>query len=344
MKRQVWHPGLNRNIVIGGCKLPKHDPVGLKLKDFLHLAYPPAPATIDYSAKALSVIENIEGNDTLGDCVIAEDAHFIGVVTGNANTLFSYSSSQVISDYSKIAGYIPGEPATDQGTDPTTDLNYRVKVGYADGSKDAGWALVDATNQGEVEYAINTFGNLKMWFGIPDSIVNSMPSSSGFVWDVTAGSPDQNNGHCIGSPGYNVPKILTVPITAQGVGVMTWGMLGLVTWKALASWFVPSAGGGLAVRVTTDWLNKTSGVAPSGLNLQALVTGFNSYFDGSIPVPIPTPAPAPTPSPAPGPLVVTLAEAQSWATAGIGGGFPLLTRAQAEADASAGLAANWPKS
>lgn len=294
----------------------------------------------------MTVLENIEGNDQYGDCVFAEDAHYIAVVTGNANTLFAYTQAQTLADYSVETGFNPADPASDQGADPIADLNYRVQKGYADGSKDAGWALVDGTNQAEVEYAINTFGNLKMWFGIPDVIVNSMPNASGFVWDVTAGAADQNNGHCIGSCGFSPLKIQAVGVTAQGPLVMTWGMLGIVTWKALAAWFVSSAGGGLAVRVTTDWVSKASGATPSGLNLSALITAFNLYFGGKLVVPPPTPSPTPvTPPPTPTPPgIVTPTQAIAWAQAGIASGFFIQTQAQAEHNAAAGITAHWPKS
>ena len=334
-KRRVFHPGLGRHIVIGACKLPKHPPVGLKLKDFL-AAFPASPPTCDYTPKAASVIADIEGNDTYGDCVFAENAHFIGVVTGNANTLFSYTEAQALADYSAETGFNPSDPNTDQGADPTVDLNYFTQHPYADGSKNAGWALVDATNQAEVRYAVSAFGNVKMWFGIPDSIVSSMPSASGFIWDVAAGSPDQNNGHCIGGYGYS-----PVGYSSDGLLVATWGMLGLVTWAALASWFAPSNGGGLAVRVTQDWVSKASGKTPEGVNYSALVTAFNMYFGGSLPVPAPpTPPPAPpTPPPASGP---TLAQAQSAVTNAFAKGYPFVTKGQAESIAAQALVPLWP--
>lgn len=337
MKQRIHVPGLGRHLVVGGCKLPLHAPHGFKLKDFL-TAPPPAPATVDYSAAAMTVIEDIEGNDEYGDCCIAEDAHNIAVVTGNSgNGLFSYTRTLTLADYKAITGFDPNDPSTDQGTDPIVNLNYRVSHGYADGSKDAGWALVDSTNKNEVAYAVATFGTVKMWFGIPTKIVQSMPSASGFVWDVTAGAPNPNNGHCIGSCGFNVTKIKVVAVTAQGLLVYTWGMLGIITWAAVAAWFSPVNGGGMAVRVTTDWINKKSGQAPSGLNLTALVQAFDTYFGGKLPVPSPTP-----PGPAPTPATVTLAHAEAWAAAGLSKGSVIMTRTQAIVAANAGLAASWP--
>jgi hypothetical protein len=330
MKRSV------QGRVIGGCKLPKvvH---GFKLRDFL-VSPPPSPASCDYSAPALSVLNDVEGNAQYGDCVEAEDAHYIAVITGNSgNGLYSYTDAQTLADYTAITGFNPNDPSTDQGTDPTVDLNYRVSHGYADGSKDAGWAIVDATNQAEVKLAVTEFGAVKMWFGIPDSIVQNMPSASGFVWDVTAGAPDGQNGHCIGSCGYNI-----VGANAQGLLVYTWGMLGTITWAAVAAWFASVAGGGMAVRVNMDWVNKASGVTPSGVNATALITAFNTYFSGNVPVPSPTPAPAPMPPPSPSGLV-TLTQAQGWAANGINKSSFFLTKAQAIAAANAGLAAGWPR-
>lgn len=347
-KRRIFVPEWNKHVILGGCRLPKHTPHGFKLKDFL-VAVPTSAATCDYSAPAITVLQNIEGNGEYGDCVEAEDAHNIAVTTGNSgNGLFAYTPTQTLADYSAITGFNAADPSTDQGTDPTTDLNYRVATGYADGSKDLGWMLVDATNKAEVMYAIANFGTVKMWFGIPDSIANNLGAvTNGTVWDVTAGAPDQSNGHSVGSCGYGVNKITlpaqVIAVTADGLLVYTWGLLIIVTWAAVAAWFAPVNGGGMAVRVTLDWVNKQSGKAPSGLNVTALLTAFNTYFGGNVPIPAPVPAPSPTPAPAP---LVTLAQAQAWTSSakGLGSGSLILTRANAEALANAGLAANWPKS
>lgn len=333
-------PRVENGHVIGGCRLPPphalvHAP---RLERFmLPGAIPDVAATIDWSDPALSVLEDIEGNGTYGDCVEAEDAHAIAVVTGNANTLFTYTAAMTLADYSAMTGFNASDPSTDQGTDPIAALNYRVTTGYADGSRDVGWALVDASNQALVKYAVATFGTVKMWFGVPDSIVQSPPNASGFVWDVAAGAPDQNNGHCIGSCGFNVTKVLVVGVTAQGLLVYTWGMLGIVTWAAVAAWFVPSAGGGMAVRVSRDWVSKATGSTPAGLNLAAMIAAFDTYFGGNLPAPAPPP-PAPTAAP-------TLAAAQAAVTAAFQQApqsDSVMTKATAADIANAALQPLWP--
>lgn len=294
---------------------------------------PPSPASCDYSAPAMTVIANIEGNDSVGDCVLAEEAHFVAVATGNAGQLYSYTAAQTLAAYSAITGYNPANPDSDQGTDPIVALNYFCANPYADGTKLLGYAEVDMSNQAEVEFAISAFGNLKMWLGLPDSYVNPFPSGNGFVWDVAPA--DQANGHCIGSPAYNSPNVAVVGANSQGVQVMTWGLLGTMTWAAVKALCVPSANGGAAVRVTPDWLIKSSGKTPSGFAYADLVSDFNKVFGGNLPVPSPAPGPAPTAPP-------TLSAAQSATAAALQAASPLLTRAQASSVVNAALSPLWP--
>jgi hypothetical protein len=341
MLKSVFAPHLGRNVVLGACKLTSHKDVALlpRLRTYLRNA-PASPGSVAWNGPAMAVISDVEGNDTLGDCVCAEEAHYIGLVTGNAGKLFTYSSAMTIAMYSALTGYNPNDPSTDQGTDPIACLDYFLKDAYADGSKNAGYLLVDATNQAEIQYAIATFGNLKIWLALPDSYVNPFPSGNGFVWDV--GAPDPSNGHCIGSCGYieNAPppdSVKVLGISANGVIVMTWGLVGTMTWAALAQLCVPAAGGGLAVRVTPDWIN-ANGKTPTGLSMAQLIADFD-LIGGTLPIPAPAP-PAPTPVPTGG---VTLAQAQGWATQGIAGKRWVMTRQEAEKAASDSLARNWPK-
>lgn len=334
--KKVFAPHLNRHVVIGACKLPSPHRPRIRLAHYLDMAtIPPSPPSVDYSAPAMSVIRDVEGNDSVGDCVFAEEAHFVGVVTGNAGQLFSYTTAQTLAAYSAVTGYNPADPSTDQGADPIATMSYFCKNAYADGSTLLGYAEVDASNQAEVQFALSAFGNLKMWVGLPDAWINPFPSSNGFVWDVAPA--DMSQGHCIGSPAYNSPLI--VGSNSQGAQVMTWGLIGTVTWTALASLFSDKGGGGLAVRVTPDWLIKATGKTPSGFAYKDLISDFNSIFGQSIPIPAP-----PAPPPAPPGTAVTLAQATGWAVAGLAAGHPLMTRSTAEQTVTAALRAGWPQS
>ncbi len=285
---RIFAPHLNRHIVIGACKLPDPHAMRFHLGDYIDAAtLPPAPASEDYSTPAMSVISNVEGNDSVGDCVLAEEAHFVGVMTGNTGRLFSYTPAQTLAAYSAITGYNPNDPSTDQGTDPTVAMNYFIKNPYADGTKLAGWAMVNAGNMELVKFAISALGNLKLWVGLPDAWINPFPSANGFVWDVAP--PNGNNGHCIGSCAYNSTKITIVGSNAQGVQVMTWGLIGTITWAAFAALFVPNAGGGAAVRLTPDWIAKGAAKTPSGFAYADLISDLNRFYGTNIPVPVPPP-------------------------------------------------------
>ncbi len=86
---------------------------------------PAPPPTCDYTKPAEAALSKIYENDKLGDCVIAGMAHVVGVLTGGAGPKpFLYSDAEIIKLYSAIGGYVPGDPATDQGCDEQTALNY----------------------------------------------------------------------------------------------------------------------------------------------------------------------------------------------------------------------------
>jgi hypothetical protein len=308
--------GRNRPVAIG-----PH----FRLHNYLRAALPGPPPSVDYSAPAVSILSDIMGNDQLGDCVIAWGYHFVGTETANAGDPFHATMAQVIADYGSIGGYVPGQPQTDQGCDEITALNFWQQTGFANGTKLSGWLTVDATNKSEVMSAIQLFGAVFLTLELPDTYTNPFPSSSGFVWDV--GTPDPNQGHAIGAVGYD----------GVGVKIATWGMLGTMTWAALAALCTAQAGGGCYVALTPDAMAKGAATSFTGVAWSDLISDFDS-MGGSVPAPPPAPAPAPPPDPS---APVTLAEAQGWTVAALQSSFPLMTRSQAEATVRAALAANW---
>lgn len=221
---------------------------------------PTPPPSVDYSANATAALANIYKNDELGDCVVAGGAHIRGVTSGNADggSPVIFTDDQIVKMYSDIGGYIPGDSASDQGCDEATALSYWASTGFPDGVKFSGNASVDATNQQEVMTAISLFENVMFGIELPDSYVNPFPSSPGFVWDVD--TPDSSNGHCIVGVGYD----------SVGVTICTWGMLGKMTWAAVAALAVPSAGGELFVVLSADIIAKGQAKAPSGLDYPTL--------------------------------------------------------------------------
>jgi len=259
----------------------------LHFRDFV-ISLTTPPTSVDFSAKAMPSLNEMYLNDSEGDCVIAGGYHVVGVETGNATgSPFIATAVQINEDYGAIGGYVPGDPSTDNGCDEETALQYWIATGFKNGTKLAGRLQLDATNKLQVMQAIDLFENAFLGLCLPKSYISPFPSASGFVWDVD--SPDFNNGHCVIVVGYNT----------QGVIISTWGMLGILTWAALAALCVASAGGQIFVMLSPDQVAKGQAKAPNGFAWADLVKLFDA-MGGDVPVP-PDPAPPAPPPPAPPP-------------------------------------------
>ena len=172
--KEVFAPVLNRNVKFG-----RKRPVALgphfKLGNYLRKSLPSPPPSVDWSPAALPSLRDIYKNADLGCCVIAEGYHAEGVATGNAGNIFVATDTQIVSDYSAIGGYVPGDPSTDGGCDEVTALNFWSSHGFANGTKLLGWLTVDATNIVEIQTCIWLFEELDLCAGLPDAFRQSVP-------------------------------------------------------------------------------------------------------------------------------------------------------------------------
>lgn len=293
--KEVFAPHLNRNVKFGRRHPAAFGP-HLKLRNYLKATLPAAPVAYDYTGKAAPILADIMGNDQYGDCVFACGGHLVGVETANAGAPYHETLTQVLADYSAVTGFKPNDPSTDNGANIQDALNYWCSHGFADGTKALGYLAVDATNVAEVQSCIYLFENLVLGMSLPDQWISPFPSGNGFTWDK-AGSPDTNNGHCVGAFGY----------LQRGVTIATWGLLGTLTYQALAEYAVASGSGELWVVLTPDQLARGQSKAPNGVDWSGLILDFDS-IGGHVPVPAPPP-PAPPPAPSTGGVSLAQAEA-----------------------------------
>jgi hypothetical protein len=293
--KTVFAPSLGKNVRLGGRRRPVTFNRRLHFHSVLRTALPPPPDSTNYETAAMTALRAMFLNDQLGDCVCAGRAHRIGILTANAGTPFVYTDDQVLTEYERIGGYKPGDPSTDQGCDMAHAADDGVANGYADSSKDEGWIDVDATNQNQVMQAIYLFEDGDLGIELPDAWLTSMPSANDFVWDV-AGDPNPQNGHCIQIVDFDKVK---------GARISTWGLLGWLTWAALAKYGAKSAFGELIIHINQDQLDKASQKAPNGVAWSDLTAAFDS-MGGNVLVPTPVEPPVP-----PTPTGVTLAQAQA---------------------------------
>ena len=246
-------------------KLGRNRPIArgprLSLRNYLMRALPPPPASIDYTAKAKDFLAQILGNQELGDCTCAGIFHTGGALLGNVDAPIPFTQDDAIGLYERACGYDPADPSTDQGGDEQTVLNYVMRNGLLpDGShKIAAWMAVDGKNQEQVSNAIYLFENVYFGVELPDAWTATMPSADGFIWDV-AGDPDPGQGHCFVGLGYD----------AKGIIIDTWGMIGKITWAAVAKYASTSGSGELYTVLGPDSIAKASGRAPNGFDLTQL--------------------------------------------------------------------------
>jgi hypothetical protein len=212
------------------------------------LAYPPMLAW------ERPIAWQMLGNDTVGDCVIARLLHQImgWFSVANAGQPKTFSTDQALQIYSAITGYVPGDPSTDNGTDPDAACTYWQNTGIF-GDKIAGYANVDITNIDLIRFAMATFGGVGLAFDVPAYI---MQVPAGGDWSETPGVDTTiEGGHEIYLVGYG----------RRGFRAVSWGSTYTFDLNFLGKY-----GQNIDAVVSPDWI-KQSGVSPSGLNLSGLL-------------------------------------------------------------------------
>jgi hypothetical protein len=254
-------------------------PQALRLDAYLDAARGAAapPPSVDYAAKAAASLGRVYLNDQYGDCVIAGKYHTVGLWSGNDRGEAVLGTDQeVYQSYQQVCG--PG----DNGCNIVEVLNFMRDRGLPFGGvahRIDGYAAVDWRRKDLVQAAIYLFGSLTLGVNLPEAWTQAA------VWDVT--SSRVVGGHDICTCGY----------TPQGVQVCSWGRVYTITWPAFTStrWLEECY-----VLLGPDWTGDDR-LAPSGVNVDALVADLQKISGGQIPDIDPGPVPPAPPEPPPGP-------------------------------------------
>ena len=250
---------------IGHLKLGKgaasHDKRTLKLSDY-STALPLPPTSAGYMKQVATY--PMFGNDTLGDCVPAAMAHAVQRWTKYAGKPFTPELSDVISAYSAIGGYVPGDSSTDNGCDMLAALKYWQSTGIA-GHKIAAYVAVDATKPAEIMQAVKLFGACFVGVQLPITAQSPVTGVNGLpCWALPRslsgdGAPGSWGGHCIdlGAYGFDAKS-------NKGTSVVTWGQVYDATWD----WLSAYADEAYAV-VTQDFI-EADAESPSGFDIATL--------------------------------------------------------------------------
>ena len=242
---------------------PKARGPQLAMRNYTLKSLPAPPVTADYRGRAYAGLRQVLGNDVVGNCVEAGVLHLVSVFTGNAGNQAVFSEQQGIQLYSDWTGYVPGNAATDQGTDEVTALNLWQSAG-ALGHKIVGSLALDPSNPEEYRMAIELFENVCLAGGLPDDWITPFPSADGFTWK--AASPNPNNGHFFVGMGY-LPR---------GVLICTWGMVGVIEDAAIAEFCSQSNGGALYTVLSAEMIAKAHTKAPNGFDWSQLQADFQA--------------------------------------------------------------------
>lgn len=201
------------------------------------------------------------GNDRFGDCVWAGAAHETMLLEADASTeVATFTSANVLSDYSACTGFNGNDPTTDQGTSVADAASYRRQTGIIclTGRRhliDA-YVALESGNLNQLAFAVNEYGTAGVGVQLPDNAEGQF--NMGEVWDVKPGTSTVG-GHYIPCVGRNrLGNYLFV----------SWGRLQAATPK----WVQTYMDEGLAY-LSRERL-RASGLSPEGFDLAKLEDDF----------------------------------------------------------------------
>ena len=200
------------------------------------------------------------GNDSVGDCTIADCGHQIMLHTANASTIVIPTQQDILSAYSAATGYDPSNPASDQGANETSVCQFMETTGIL-GHKSNGDAMVDPANLDHIRWCIQLFGACRLGIEVPDYLMTQFNLGKPWAYDVTQSQTSEG--------GHDVPL---VKYDGQYFYCVTWGKLQPID----PSFFSKHAGlvDEAHAEVYADWI-KSTGVAPSGFDLSQLLADMS---------------------------------------------------------------------
>lgn len=177
-----------------GKKPAKFNPHALRMAKYVETSYtPPAFADNTFGITNWGMMMN----DQLGCCTIASVGHAIQVFTHGKITP---ADSVIESYYEKWCGYVPGNPATDQGGIELDVLN-DWKLQKFDGHVLRGFVQPQPQNLDHVKHSIAEFGGVYIGFQVPQSAMDQF--QKGQVWDVVPNDGGIVGGHAVFCPAYH---------------------------------------------------------------------------------------------------------------------------------------------
>ena len=185
-----------------GRKPRAHDPRVLHYSALLAgRTLPPLPPSVNYAAKMPADL-GMMLNDQLGCCTCAALGHGLQVHTFNAQgRMLTDPDALILNLYEAACGYVPGDPATDQGGNEQDVLTYAMRQGIPTpdgGDRVIGFVEVDPRNLDDVRRINWECGFAYIGLDVPGNLLAGGDPPA--VWDDASGEIE--GGHAIILTGY----------------------------------------------------------------------------------------------------------------------------------------------
>jgi hypothetical protein len=193
--------------------------VSFRFRDYLSLSTAPKPPKTVNHEKGVTDWGML-GNDQYGDCVWAGAAHETMAWNKTAGKVVRFTPTDVLNDYSRVTGFNPNDPNSDQGTDMRTAASYRRKTGVTDGIKRhkvAAYLAITPGNRAELRLACYLFEAVGIGIEFPSSAMDQF--NEGKPWTVVSGSQIEG-GHYVPMLGYD----------SKYIYIVTWGKVQKMSW------------------------------------------------------------------------------------------------------------------
>lgn len=222
---------------------------------------PPVPLTQDVDRASEVTSWPMYLNDQLGDCTIAAVGHMYGAWTRYASGFEAlFSDNAVQETYSRVGGYVPGDPSTDGGCVMADVLADQKANGLVDAAgkahKVAGYAAFgNPADEDLLGQVLDVFGTVYVGINCQASILTEFSDRQPWTW--TPGEPVEG--------GHAICLQRRLGSGDAPLEYVTWGALQPATTDFQAN----AAEEAWAV-VTQDWL-RASGSSVEGLDLRQLM-------------------------------------------------------------------------
>lgn len=243
-----------------GKTAARPDSVTLKFSDYLTTALPAIPKKVTGHSSLVTADWGMLGNDSYGDCVWAGAGHETMLWNAEQKKIVSFTDKSVLSDYSKVTGFNPNDPNSDQGTDMQKAASYRLKTGVLDSAgkrhKVDAYVALDAGDIDQLRAAIYLFGAVGVGVNFPSPWMDLF--NEGKVWGYKAAYKKQIDG------GHYIPAVASASPTGN-ITVLTWGQTQLMSATAYKNFNDESI-----AYVSVEALN-ASGKSLEGFNITQLL-------------------------------------------------------------------------